>query len=111
MEMRIAMLEIVAVLLPLSFIALGLVFRRIQAADKQQIFGGDFTKFFGSLAGFTLLLISAAGGVLSFFVLGYAEPYGVQIAGGLLLLTFASFGTLGIFIHLFFENSAIDDNN
>ena len=101
-ELALALLEIVAILLPLGLIALGLVPRWL-AFDEQEILGVSQTIAFGAVAGLSLLLLSFSGAALLVFL--YGETRSVTIEAGMILLggTFALMGAIGTGLVIAFQ--------
>lgn len=101
-ELALALLEIVAVLLPLGLLALGMV-PRLMDFDGPEILGLNRTIAFGATAGLSLLFLAGSGLMLSIFLYGEADS--TMVESGLILLigVFLFFGVIGSGVAIAFE--------
>lgn len=105
-EIALALLEIVAVLLPLAMIALGLVPRWMEF-DGPEILGVVRTVAFGSMAGLSLIFLAFSGIFLSLYVYGQVDSIAIKGGVGLIMLVFGLLGVTGFGVAIAFEEKDV----
>lgn len=101
-EIALALLEIIAILFPLSLVAFGLGFRLVQSAEGRKFLGPFGVFEFVLISGVWLFLLAISAGLLLLFILMYIDSLIITIATVVLEVAFgylAGYGTGKIISH------------